>query len=767
MTRKRLVTAGEAVLLHLLGHLRYTPEDAVPIELTQAGISRAIGIRRSHVSQSLDAAIGKGAAEEHLSRVKGERRRRKCYFLTSDGKSAARDIRESVGSAVVKCRLPDGQNFDGPLTDLEEILGRDFSLPRLALLASGGEIEFPDTSREPYLPNHIPQTDMFVGRKPELDSLERLFDGREKILFLTGMPGVGKTWLAARAASEFGAGETFWYGITEWSSPRHASSHLADFLAATGFHRLEKYLETREVPDMADLQDILMSLPSRVILIFDDCQSAGASMVLFLKMLAAVSTSSKNLGLGFLGRQMPEFLGTHQLMNHGNVADIVLEPLDKESSMEMLRSRGIPEQDAARIAEKSGGYPLYLSLAGNHDGTAEPDDINQMLAREIWSTLPDAGNQMLYLLSVFREPVGPDALVERMEDIETLEALKKRCIVSDRGGWSMHGLLRDFYYSRQPPIERRLRHERAAEFYNMHSAGADASVEEIHHLFMALDHDSAVMALATQGNTLLGHGYVDEILGFLALVPEDWQNADELFRLGYLRAAALDLLGDWDGATEAYGKCLKLATDLEPDKEADVLRRLGAIQYRRGNFEEARLTFERALKIASMPCLIAELQGSLGVVMWKSGDVSGARKAHESDFAVSEKENDRRGMARALNNLGILDWQAGNSTAALERYARALKFAEKIPDKRLIAILYSNMGDAHRTMGKTEDAKRYYGRCLELAEDLKFNWQVAEAYRGLADLMPENRLDYLSRALAIFERLGAEDDARTVREMMT
>ena len=162
--------------------------------------------------------------------------------------------------------------------------------------------------------------------------------------------------------------------------------------------------------------------------------------------------------------------------------------------------------------------------------------------------------------------------------------------------------------------------------------------------------------------------------------------------------------------------------------------------------------------------LMAELHGSLGVVLWKLGDTDAARKSHDSDLRISEAGKDQRGISRALNNLGILDWLAGNHTTALEKYARALKCAEKIADNRLIAILYSNMGDVHRTMGNATDARRYYERCLELAEDLKFNWQVAEAYRGLADVMPEKRSDYLSRALNIFDRLGAEEDAKTVRE---
>ena len=52
-----------------------------------------------------------------------------------------------------------------------------------------------------------------------------------------------------------------------------------------------------------------------------------------------------------------------------------------------------------------------------------------------------------------------------------------------------------------------------------------------------------------------------------------------------------------------------------------------------------------------------------------------------------------------------------------------------------------------------------------MAEDLKFNWQVAEAYRGLAQVS-DNKEKHLQKALAIFQRLGAEEDVKSIKEMM-
>ena len=444
-----------------------------------------------------------------------------------------------------------------------------------------------------------------------------------------------------------------------------------------------------------------------------------------------------------------------------------LGPLDEHSSLELLAARGMPEHRACKIARRGGGHPLYLSLAGAESGPPDTRDMEKMLAAEVLAMLSDHENDIMRLLSVFRTPVNSDALIESREDMESLENLKRRCLVIDRGGWSMHGLLRDFYYLRQTPAERAARHDRAAEHYNRHPDTFQDVIEEIYHLFMAGDTDSAILALAARGSDMLSRGYVDELLGMLVMAPKDWQDRDDSLAMVFLRATAMDLLGNWEDAAADYEMCLAIARKLgDGDMESAILRRLGAIRYRRGDLAGAREYMETAMGMTESPKLVAELQGGLGVILWKLGDTVSAKKAHLGDLTISEGENDPAGMARALNNLGILDWQLGNHADAMERYARALKHAEKISDKKLVAILYSNMGDVQRTMGNPGEARRYYERCLELAEDLKFNWQVAEAYRGLAVVVPEKRRDYLSRALTIFERLGADDDAKTVREMM-
>ena len=765
MARKRLVTVEEAILLHLLDYSRYGSDDTVPMELAQAGISRSLGVRRSHVSISLDTAKTREFVEEHLARVKGENRRRKCYFLTDSGKELARTLKKKVGSTIISAKLPDGTDFDGELSVLMEKT-HGLSLPRIALLATDGIVKLPlAKSHGTIMASQVPIIENFVGRKIMLADLQKFFDGDVKILMLSGMPGIGKTALAAKAATGH---EVFWFEINEWSGPRNLANNLAIYLAEKNAPRMERYLEAHEVPDIADLHDILLDIKFPLTMIYDDCQNASNSLTSFLKMLVSACRNSQYLKAGFLARDMPEILEIKQKITSDRIVQIVLDPLENNESIELLRNRGIEGLAAENISKQAGGHPLFLTLAGTDDN-AHVKGIEEMLARMIYQNLGDRENQILHLLSVFREFVGSDALVEDSEDIALLEALEKKCIIFNAGGWSMHNLVRDFYYSRQSTSERGSRHEQAAEFYNAYSDGSDGQIEETYHLLKARDFESGILSLNSRGQDWLGKGFVDEILYLTELLPDKWQNPEDEYNINFLMAAAYDLIGDWGYASEHYGTCYELANELNnTDMEVIMLRREGAILYRKGELADARMIFEKALKLladSDNKTLLAEVHGSLGVVHWRIGKPEKARNSHEIDLEISQSNKDKEGIARAQNNLGILDRESGDYGTALERYSIALEIAGKLGDKKLIAILYSNIGDVHKFKGEPAEAKRYYERCLKLAEDLKFNWQVAEAYRGLAQVS-DNKEKYLQRALAIFQRLGAEEDVKSIKEMM-
>jgi len=60
-------------------------EHVAPLDLTQNGISDAIGISRPHASLVLNDLITRGLVESKLLYIKGQGRRRLAYFISSIG----------------------------------------------------------------------------------------------------------------------------------------------------------------------------------------------------------------------------------------------------------------------------------------------------------------------------------------------------------------------------------------------------------------------------------------------------------------------------------------------------------------------------------------------------------------------------------------------------------------------------------------------------------------------------------------------------------
>jgi tetratricopeptide (TPR) repeat protein len=766
MARRRLVTVEEAVLLHLLGHRRYFQEDTVPLELCQAGISHAIGVRRSHVASALDSAKERGLVEERLVHIRGLARRRKGYALSGRGMDAANDVRGRVLDTPLKVWIGD-EVRETTLGTLQEERPEQGMAWR-ALNCVDRELRLPIESVVALDRKGVPVCEGFVGRGAELERVKRFFEASGKVLGICGMAGIGKTTMATEIVNMEEGRPSFWCNVEEWSSPRNAFNHLAVTLKGLDHQRLSRYIQAREMPDLGDVRDILVDEECGLTMVFDDCQNASPGVESMLKVLASACLEGDGLRLIMLGRALPDLVGMGTKVK-GAVLALTLEGLDRESGMELLRARGITGERASELLERSGGHPLFLTLVAPDTADVDGVEITSMICSKVFDSLKERDIALLSRICVFREPVVTDAVALDRVDVELLESLSRSSVLTYDGRWHMHSLLKEWLYGRLGREEREDRHLAAAEFYGSYSSGSRGGVEEVYHLLMAGESESAIALMASMGEDWLGRGFQDELLQLCALLPRDIQSRAEGFDLLILQAKALKQVGEWDEAQRLLRSCLDFAKGIEGvEHEGRALQVLGAIQYRKGDLDGARDSFEKALSLVSdgAPEVLAEVQNGLGVVQWRLGDAISARQAYLEDLRISTGNGSQMGQARALNNIGILDWQEGKVNDALERYRRALDLAESIPDMRLVAILHSNIADAYRSKGRYSEAQRCYERCLELSEDLRFRWQIAEACRGLADLVPEKRDEYLNRALEMFDGLGAKEDAKAVRAMM-
>jgi hypothetical protein len=96
------LTVEQRVLLHLWDTpLGDNPWEGRP-ELTQAGVSDAVGIARKHLPRTLKKLREKECIQEETRHVAGAKQRCRVYALSTEGRKAASDLVDDIQARVVK-----------------------------------------------------------------------------------------------------------------------------------------------------------------------------------------------------------------------------------------------------------------------------------------------------------------------------------------------------------------------------------------------------------------------------------------------------------------------------------------------------------------------------------------------------------------------------------------------------------------------------------------------------------------------------------------
>ncbi|MEM9458441.1 MAG: serine/threonine-protein kinase [Myxococcota bacterium] len=163
----------------------------------------------------------------------------------------------------------------------------------------------------------------------------------------------------------------------------------------------------------------------------------------------------------------------------------------------------------------------------------------------------------------------------------------------------------------------------------------------------------------------------------------------------------------------------------DPDQWVESLNSLGMIASARGEYEDARDYYERALAIwdkakgTGHPKSIM-LLSNLAIVRSRQGEHEDAQQHHERALRLKEKAygaNHPR-VAGTLTNLGTEHGIRGEYDEARRYYERAREIVEKAlgADHPRYAMILENLGITYRYRGLYEDAKHYQEQALRIFE---------------------------------------------------
>lgn len=245
-----------------------------------------------------------------------------------------------------------------------------------------------------------------------------------------------------------------------------------------------------------------------------------------------------------------------------------------------------------------------------------------------------------------------------------------------------------------------------------------------------------------------------------------------------------------------------------PELRARVENGLGAVHYARGEYAQARACYSVALEASKDPEQCSRVLLNLGAIANIQGEYDEARNCYSRSRNMAHAAGYDRGEAMALHNVGMLNADLQRWDDADDAYHRCLDLLERIGDRQMIAAvlvnrselscarerfdeaiancdlalsMFSELGDeagrgealrwkgrALERLGRREEAERGLQESVRIAKRTGVRLLEAEASLDIG-LSCADRGDgpqakrWLSRALELFESLGAQRDAEAVR----
>lgn len=214
--------------------------------------------------------------------------------------------------------------------------------------------------------------------------------------------------------------------------------------------------------------------------------------------------------------------------------------------------------------------------------------------------------------------------------------------------------------------------------------------------------------------TLLADGIRYERSGVISRARECFDEVTE--RAGEDHAAAAEawwrianlhrLHSSWDQALAAAYASEQLAREHElPDIQADALNIQGAVWMIRGDFDQARELFTRALEVARSTPIRAKALQNLGGIAAEGRAFDEAERFFSASRVAYRQAGDLRGEACSLLNVGRLQIDRGYPLVASQTLEAAVVASRQSGDLEMYAAALLTLGVALGNLGHIGDAE--------------------------------------------------------------
>ena len=594
---------------------------------------------------------------------------------------------------------------DPALLEEGRLLLEELPLDRVPAVGS----PFPESKGPPMDPNPL-----FVGREEDLKALaaEMKAGGSAsrpiKTVCISGLGGIGKTQLASEFAHRYGRyfrGGIYWLNL---SNPDATAEEIARCGAAgamdlrADFDRLPLEDQVRRVK--SEWQNDLPRL-----LVLDNCEDVPS--------LRACRPTTGGCRVLLTNRGV---FGDPALA----VVALELEVLDREQSVELLRSRcpgiQLEETELAAVAEELGDLPLALDLAGRYlyeyrDLISPPGYVEELRAVE------PVNHRSL------RRSEGYSPTDHELDIGRTFVVSYQRLNTEDpTDRLAIRLLARAARFAPGESIERNLL---LATLGNPNES--EERPEEVPDAYRRVDALRRLTGLGLLGESETGLVRMHRLVASFARREVE----DEEAQADVVRTVANEAM---DAARENQPvkltgllPHLRHVTEVLGDREDEIAYHsrfaLGSALSRLKMYAEAVPLLESAVRYSTAhfgptAWVTMRQRNDLGVAMKGAGDLDGALSVYEAVLEDQERELGPHDIdvASTLNNIGALLRDMGRLGEVLPIYERALEIRTNALDweHHDIAESLNNMGALMMDLERYDEAWPYLRGALEIIENV-------------------------------------------------
>lgn len=202
--------------------------------------------------------------------------------------------------------------------------------------------------------------------------------------------------------------------------------------------------------------------------------------------------------------------------------------------------------------------------------------------------------------------------------------------------------------------------------------------------------------------------------------------------------------------------------DQDLAKAAEILRYIGDIQSRLGEFQDALESYTNALRLSQQAGAIDEeaaTLNSLGQLYQNLANLDTALNYHNQALPLLYQLNDRGNAANTLNSIGNLEVAVGNYKDALQSYNQALTLSQSAGDKVAETSALMGIGSIHTASEQWSSALNTFNQALIVARFLDAQVKEAEVFNQLGRVhtalgQSVTALEYYNQALLINQEVG-------------